>query len=328
MVNWGLGLWMRGRILEGSVDVFRAPKADGRAAGTGGGWARGVLIVLAAAMLVAVLRGPVARADDTSVLSEFYSYLPAAPKLSLPHIKIPFWTDDLKKARGAYQAGNYPKALKYFRRASDDGNAVADWFLGHMYRLGRGVPRNDAMAFSYYSRVAELYDPEETDDKRLAITIDAMIRVADYQQVGVVSAGIPQNTAAAASTYFNMATTYGHPAAQYGLGVMNMKGVGMKQNPQQGLKWLIASARKRHAPAEAFLGELYWQGKYVQEDRTRAVMWYMLAVQSARPEDNPEIFDRLNVMEATATEDQRLEASARAKVWDDQYPVKGKKQSF
>jgi uncharacterized protein len=308
--------------------VFRAPKVKGRAVRMGGSGTRSVLMILVAAMLVGVPQDPPARAEDGGMLSEFYSYLPAAPKLSLPHLSIPFWTDDLKKARSAYQDGDYPKALKYFRRASDDGNAVADWFLGHMYRLGRGVPRDDATAFSYYSRVAELYDPEETDEKRLAMTIDAQLRVADYQQVGVAAAGIPQNTAAAASTYFNIATTYGHPAAQYGLGVMNMKGVGMKQNPQQGLKWLIAAARKRHAPAEAFLGDLYWQGKYVQEDRTRAVMWYMLAVQSARPEDNPEIFDRLNAMEAATTEDQRLEASARAKVWDDQYPAKRKKQSF
>jgi hypothetical protein len=155
-----------------------------------------------------------------------------------------------------------------------------------------------------------------------------MIRVADYQRAGVKSAGIQRNPQSAARTYLNLATTYGHPAAQYGLGVMNLKGEGMKQNPQQGLKWLIAAARKRHAPAEAYLGELYWQGKYVQADRTRAVMWYMLAVRSTRKDENPEFLERLQAMEAAATEDERLEAAARAKVWNDQYPVKKKAQNF
>ena len=85
--------------------------------------------------------------------SGFYSYLPAAPDIRLPEFSIPFWTDDLKKAKRAYKSGDYPRALKLFRKASDDGNIVADWYLGHMYRQGRGVPRDDATAYSYYNRV-------------------------------------------------------------------------------------------------------------------------------------------------------------------------------
>ncbi len=246
---------------------------------------------------------------------EFHCYLPAAPDLKLPKLKIPFWTDDLKKARSAYRDEKYRKALKLFRNASEEGSMVADWYLGHMYRLGRGVERDDAMAYSYYARVAEQYEASEENDNRLRIAVDSMIRVADYQRNGVSSAGIKRNPQNAARTYLNMATTYGHPAAQYGLGVMNLKGEGMKQNPQQGLKWLIAAARKRHAPAEAYLGELYWQGKYVQADRTRAVMWYMLAARSAHKDENPEIRSPLKALEADATEDERLEAAARAKVW-------------
>ncbi len=238
----------------------------------------------------------------------------------MPEISIPFWTDDLKKAKKAYRAGNFDRALKFFRRASDDGNLAADWYLGHMYRMGRGVSRDDATAYSYYSRVAELYDPEEPDQNRLRITVDAMVHIADYQRSGVSAAGIPKNEAEAARAYLKIATTYGHPAAQSALGMMNIQGQGMKKNPQQGLKWLIAAARKRHAPSEAYLGELYWEGSLVRQDRTRAVMWYILASQSSRREENPDIFDRLRQLEATATEDERLEAAARARVWDEQYP--------
>jgi hypothetical protein len=268
-----------------------------------------------------LLISPAARAEDNGIVSEFYSYLPAAPDIKLPEIRIPFWTDDFKTARKAYNKGNYEKALKYFRRCSEDGNIVADWYLGHMYRLGRGVPRDDVTAYSYYSRVAEAYDPDEDDNNRLRITVDALVRVADYQRTGVASAGIPQDATAAARTYLKVATTYGHPAAQYALGVMNIKGQGMKQNPQQGLKWLISSARKRYAPAESYLAELYLEGEIVRTDRTRALMWYILASQSARPEESPEIFDRYAELQASTSEDMRLEAEARARVWDEQYPV-------
>ena len=68
--------------------------------------------------------------DEQGPLTDFYSYLPAAPELRIPDINIPFWTDDLKKAKRAYSNGNYDRALRLFRRASDDGNIVADWYLG------------------------------------------------------------------------------------------------------------------------------------------------------------------------------------------------------
>ncbi len=283
---------------------------------------RAVLVVLS--LLVASV--PL-RADDSGPLAEFYSYLPAAPDLKLPEISIPFWTDDLKKAKRAYRNGNYDRALRFFRRASDDGNIVADWYLGHMYRQGRGVSQDDAAAFTYYSRVADHYDPDEDDQNRIRIIVDAMVRIADYQRIGSARAGLKPNPQAAARSYLKIATAYGHPAAQYALGVMSIRGQGLKKNPQQGLKWLIAAARKRYAPAEAFLGELYWEGKIVRGDRTRAVMWYRLARQSARPEENPEIFDRALQLEANVSEDELIEAEARAKVWNGQYPVEGSRSA-
>ena len=259
--------------------------------------------------------------DEPGALSEFYSYLPAVPDLSIPDINIPFWTDDLKKAKRSYKNGKYERALRLFQRASDDGNIVADWYLGHMYRQGRGVRQDDAAAFTYYSRVADHYDPDEDDKNRLRITIDAMVRIADYQRLGAVNASLKPNPQAAARAYLKIATTYGHPAAHFALGVMSIRGEGVKKNPQQGLKWLMAAARKRYAPAEAYLGELYWEGRLVRGDRTRAVMWYILARKSARPEENPEIFDRALQLEANVGQDELIEAEARARVWDGQYPA-------
>lgn len=279
--------------------------------------------VAAAACAIGFMLAPATAGEDggQGPLAGFYSYLPGVPDIHLPEFSIPFWTDDIKKAKRAYKSGNYDRAVKLFRKASDDGNIVADWYLGHMYGEGLGVTRDDAMAYSYYSRVVEHYDPDETDPTRLKIIVDAMVRLADYQRNGAVNAGIQPDPKAAAQSYLKIATAYGHPAAQYALGVMSIRGEGLKKNPSQGLKWLMAAARKRYAPAEAYLGELYWDGKIVKPDRTRAVMWYILARQSARPEETPEIFDRALQLESNVGEDERIEAEARAKVWDDQYPA-------
>ena len=131
------------------------------------------------------------------------------PEIKLPHIDIvPFWTNDFKRARGAYADGDYAQAAVYFNKSSDDGNMAADWYLGHMYRLGQGVPVDQATAYSYYSRVAENYDPEEPDKDRLRIIIDSQLRVADYLRNGIKSAKLAANPQSSARTYLRIATTY------------------------------------------------------------------------------------------------------------------------
>ena len=109
--------------------------------------------------------------------------------------------------------------------------------------------------------------------------------------------------------------------AQCALGDMQLKGEGMRQNAEQGLRWLMTAARKRYPPAEAKLGDLYWTGEVVQRDRTRAIMWYILAQSTTRPGDAPEINGRLDKMLSQSTEAERLEAEARATVWADQFPA-------
>ncbi len=287
----------------------------------GSGNRAAALHICAVLAILAAINGAATAAESGEDGAGFFDYLPAVPELKLPHINIPFWTSDLKKARNAYGDGNYGKALKYFRRESEDGNVVADWYLGHMYRLGQGVSRDASVAYTYYSRVSESYDPEESDNKRLRIVIDSQIHLADYRRTGIPESGMKPDPQAAARIYLRLASTYGHPAAQFALGQMNMQGEGVTQNPQQGLKWLTAAARKRQPEAQAYLGDLYWSGRNVKKNETRAVMWYILAMETAKPADNPDIVNRYNQLMSGVDEDTRLEAEARARVWSEQYPA-------
>ena len=252
----------------------------------------------------------------------FFSYFPQVPELHLPRLDMinPFRSDDFKRARSAYANGDFQQARLYFQKSSEDGNMVADWYLGHMYRLGRGVPPTPAIAYSYYSRVAENFDPEEPDQTRLRIEIDSQLRVADYQRIGIPASGLKANPQAAARTFLKFATNYGHPRALYALGVMSIEGEGLKQNPQQGLKWLYAACRKRSADAAAYLGELYAAGEVVPKDETRALTWYIIATDSVDKSENPRIFGRLDELRFAASEDVKLEAEARARVWIEQNP--------
>jgi uncharacterized protein len=282
-----------------------------------------MLQALAASLCLSVVFCLSARADsDAGADHSFFSYLPAPPSISLPNLDIvPFWTSDLKIARKAYRAGEYDRALKYFQKASDDGNATADWYLGHMYRLGLGVSLDNGMAYSYYSRAAETYDSEETDSKKLRIAVDCQLRIADYMRKGIASAGVAANPELAARTYLRLASNYGHPAAMFALGVMNIQGEGVQKNATQGLKWLMAAARKRNPAAQAYLGDLYDKGDILRPDETRALMWYILAAESATSDEDASIRLAMQHKFAAASEDIKLEADARAKVFSDQFPV-------
>lgn len=254
--------------------------------------------------------------------SGFFQYFPAAPDIKLPKIDIvPFWTDDFKTGRKAYEKGNYSRAMKYFRRSSEDGNTVADWYLANMFRLGHGVEPDPAIAYSYYSRVAENFDPEEPNSTRLRVMVDSQLHLAEYQRDGIPQAGLKPDPEGAARTFLRLASTYGHPGAHFNLGVMTMTGQGVSRNPAQGLKWLTAAARKRHAEAEAYLGDLYWDGRDVRQSQTRALMWYTLAVETARADEDATIIARYQQMRSAVDEDTRLEAEARARVWAEQYPA-------
>ena len=60
------------------------------------GWMRfGIRLVALAACAIGIMFSPATAADDDEKgpLSEFYSYLPAAPDIRLPEFSIPFWTD-------------------------------------------------------------------------------------------------------------------------------------------------------------------------------------------------------------------------------------------
>ena len=278
-------------------------------------------VFMAMAMLVVLLVSVPSRAMAEDSVGDFFSTL-RPPQLKFPKIEIvPFWTDDLKRARGAYADGDYPQAMEYFRRSSEDGNIVADWYLGHIFRLGQGTPIDSATAYSYYNRVAENFDPDEPDKNRLRIAVDSQLRVADYLRTGIKSAKLAANPQLAARTYLRIATTYAHPRALYNLGTMSIEGEGMTKNPAQGLKWLNAAVRKHSPDAAAYLGELYHTGTYVRQDDTRALMWYTIASGSALKTENPQIFTRLANLRGTSTEEVRLEAQARARVWDEQNPV-------
>ena len=271
---------------------------------------RTILAVAAMALTGALPAGPAAAQALDSPVLQFHSYQPAPPRASAGVFSgFSFWKGDLEKAREAWRAGKFTKARKAFERAWKKGNIVAAWYLGHIYRLGRGVRANDEKAFAYYRQVALTYDPDEGNRKRLMMTVDALVRVADYYRTGIGKARKKRDPRRAYRLY-NIAAGHGSPAAFYGLGVITLKGQGMKHHPRRALKWLMMAARGGYAPAAALLGDLAAKGmnSYIRKDLTAAMSWYFVAASLTPPALNPKIHDRLEALQAKAGEKQRARA--------------------
>jgi len=60
---------------------------------------------------------------------------------------------------------NYAEAVKWYRKAAEQGNAMAQWALGIMHGLGRGVPRDDVQAHAWLNLAVSRLSPGEKRDK-------------------------------------------------------------------------------------------------------------------------------------------------------------------
>jgi TPR repeat protein len=104
----------------------------------------------------------------------------------------------------AYNARNYPQALKEITPLAKAGNADAQHLLGLMYYMGRGVQRDYKQAFAWHYKAA------------LQGKADAQYVIGAMYYTGNA---VPQDQQLAV-TWFRKAAEQGHPDAQHALGLM------------------------------------------------------------------------------------------------------------
>lgn len=70
-------------------------------------------------------------------------------------IASPATAGPLEDADAAFAKKDYATALRLYRMLADQNNAAAQWTLGSMYFTGDGTPRNDAEALKWIRRAAD-----------------------------------------------------------------------------------------------------------------------------------------------------------------------------
>jgi len=225
------------------------------------------------------------------------------------------------KALQAYKSGDFATAKKLWETAAGKGDIYAQWMLAKMHRLGQGVDVDDGAAFKYYQEVAGRFNGQQNQKSQFIITVDAHFWLASYYKSGVNEAGIKKRLKQAFKIY-NFTANNGHPAGQYELAIFFFNGSVIKRNDTVGMRWIRASAKKRHAPAMALLGSIYWGGTVVKKNRVKGLMWYTLAKEYACPSIDPGIFDRFEELYTEASDKVRSKAEALAYRWQQNNPLK------
>ena len=157
----------------------------------------------------------------------------------------------------------YSKAVEHFRKASEQGNADAQCWLGVCYYNGYGVTKSYTEAVKWIHKAAEQGNA------------DAQYSLGLCYYSGD---GVTQNKTKAVK-WIQKAAEQGNADAQYSLGVCYYNGDGVSQNYKEAVKWYRKSAEQGVADAQHCLGQCCYKGEGVSQNYTDAVGWFRKAAE-------------------------------------------------
>ena len=158
---------------------------------------------------------------------------------------------------------DHVKAVSWYRKAADQGHALAQNNLGAMYMQGLGVAQSDREAVKWYRKAAEQ-----------GHTIAQRNMGWMYMQ----GLGVAQSDREAVK-WLRQAAEQGDATAQRLLGYMYDEGLGVEQSDREAVKWYRKAAAQGDATAQNNLGLMYSHGRGVPESDREAVKWYRQAAE-------------------------------------------------
>ncbi len=154
-------------------------------------------------------------------------------------------------------------AVRWYRRAAEQGHAGGQYNLGYMYQNGYGVPQDYAEAVKWYHKAAAQGD---------ALGQSNLGWMYSYGY------GVAQDYAEAVKWY-RRAAEQGNARGQSALGNMYYYGKGVDRNYAEAVKWYRKAAEQGNANGQTLLGWMYQNGHGVSRDKAEAVKWYRKAAE-------------------------------------------------
>ncbi|MBL7480493.1 tetratricopeptide repeat protein [Legionella bononiensis] len=186
----------------------------------------------------------------------------------------------------AYRLGDYNKAAEPLMSKTGQ-DAVADYYLGRLYLYGYGQLKNNKLAMRYFTKSAEKgYLPavqlmakyslfQDKNPEEAARWFKQAASVGDVNAQMYMAAaylygfGVKKNVDVASHYYIDAAKS-GNAIAQYAL-AENFIDSRHSGNNKLGLIWLTKSANSGNPKALTKLGSIYFVGKLVPKDVSKAL---------------------------------------------------------
>lgn len=191
--------------------------------------------------------------------------------LTLAGESVPFYATMVARL---YQYGvgvqkNALQAVKWYRKAADQGYGIAQTNLGLCYMKGQGVQQDYTEAVKWFRKAAAQGHAS------------AQCLLATSYTTGH---GVEQDYSEAVNWY-RKAAEQGSARAQGGLGYCYTLGRGVPQDSVEAVKWYRRAAEQNDAVAQFNLGLSFVKGFGVPQDYAEADKWFNLALAQAKPAD-------------------------------------------
>ena len=149
----------------------------------------------------------------------------------------------------AYERGDYAAAMSYWRPLANQGDEAAQFAIGNMYELGRGVPQDYAQALAWYREAADQGNAAAQCRRGRSPGAGWQLGYMYYR-----GQGVPQDYAQAVAWYRKTADQ-GNAAAQDALGSMYHEGRGVPRDDADALgsmypdaiEFMLRDIESRHA---------------------------------------------------------------------------------
>lgn len=167
----------------------------------------------------------------------------------------------MEEANKAFNEKRYADAAVLLKPLAEKGIPAAQYYLGRLYQMGKGVGRDDSVGLMWVRRAAD----QSWSDAQYALGVFAH----------------DKKNYAEALSWFRKAAEKGHPDSEYQLAMMNIRGQGVLENFNDGKKWLERAAEHGVVLAQYELGDIYARGLYGYYDAQIAILWLRRAAENA-----------------------------------------------
>ena len=272
------------------------------------------LLILAGIMAVSAAE-PTKVDEDPAVFDDMTTQL----KFSSP-------LEAYRQGKAAYDEGWYGLALPALRFAAKRGVFGARLKLAKMCELGLGIPVDNAAAFDLYKNISEKHWNISSFHPAAPYIGQSLASLGIYYLNGVEEMGLKPDAKRAATYFTHASQFFGNPTAQYQLAKLYLSGQGVNKNVRRAVGWLNNATKKKHAPSQALLGQLLWEGELVRKQQIKALALLTMAQENAGAQDSEWINELHKTIIATADLKTRKGAKTAVARWVKIYQPRGKKK--